>query len=62
MKDVTGENGRAAEICQRSIDIDAGNKGSAANLAIAMFCDAEKVKDWSLHADRVHVIEADFPS
>jgi hypothetical protein len=62
MKDVIGENGHETEICQRSLDIEAGNKRSAANLAKVLFCDAEKVKDWSLHADRVHVIEAEFPS
>lgn len=62
MKDVAGENGHEAEICERSLEIGAEDKGSAASLAKAVFCDVEKVKDWSLHADRVHVTEAEFPS
>jgi hypothetical protein len=62
MKHVTGENGHQAEICQRSLEIEAQDKSSAVNLAKALFCDAERVKDWSLHADRVHVAETEFPS
>ena len=62
MKDVVGVNEREAEICQRSLEIEAGDRRGAANLAEVRFCNAEKVKDWSLHADRVHVIEAEFPS
>jgi hypothetical protein len=47
MKNVLGENGHEAEICQRSIEIDAP---------------CVNVRDWLLHADRVHVIDAEFPS
>jgi hypothetical protein len=62
MKDVLGENGHEAEICQRSIEIEATNRGHAAELAKIRFCQAENVGDWSLHADRVHVGDAEFPS
>jgi len=57
MKDVLGENGHEAEICQRSMEIDAADKLSASDLAKVRFCKNESVKEWSLHADRVHVTE-----
>ena len=62
MKGVLGENGHEAEICQRSIEIDAADKLHASDLAKVRFCETERLKEWSLHADRVHVIEAEFPS
>jgi hypothetical protein len=62
MKDVLGANGHETEICQRSLEIEAGNKTLAADLAKLRFCETENVKDWSLHADRVHVTDAEFSS
>lgn len=62
MKNVLGENGHETEICQRSIEIEATTTGHAAELAKIRFCETENVKDWSLHADRVRVVDADFPS
>jgi hypothetical protein len=62
MKDVLGENGHEAEICQRSIEIEAQNRGHATELAKIKFCETEQVKDWFLHADRVHIADAEFPS
>jgi hypothetical protein len=62
MKDVLGENGHEAEICQRSIEIEASCRERAAELAKIEFCETEKVKDWLLHVDRVQVADADFPS
>ena len=62
MKNVLGENGHEAEICQRSIDIDAPSPGDAVQLAKAKFCEAENVGDWMLHADCVQIAEAEFPS
>jgi len=41
MKDVLGENGHEAEICQRSIEIEAPSRGHAAELAKIKFCDRE---------------------
>jgi hypothetical protein len=62
MKSVLGQNGHEAEICQRSLEIEASNKNCAADVAKIKFCEAENVKEWSLHADRVQVIDAEFPS
>ena len=62
MKDVLGENGRQAEICQSTMEIDAANEGHAAELAKQKFCEAQSLCDWSLHADRVQVKQTDFPS
>ena len=62
MKDVLGENGHEAEICQRSIEIEAQSKAHAAELAKIKFCETERVKDWILHADRVRIADAEFPS
>jgi hypothetical protein len=62
MKDVLGENGHESEICQRSVEIEALNKAHAAELAKIKFCESENVKNWSLHADRVHIMESEFSS
>jgi hypothetical protein len=62
MKDVLGENGHEAEICQRSVEIEASCLTDAAELAKAKFCKTENVGDWLLHADRVHIADAEFPS
>jgi hypothetical protein len=62
MKDVLGDNGREAEICQSSLEIDAANEGDARELAKKMFCETQSLCDWSLHADRIHIRTADFPS
>jgi hypothetical protein len=62
MKDVLGDNGRETEVCQSSLEIDASDKGQAAELAKRKFCESEALCDWSLHADRIQVREADFPS
>ena len=62
MKDVLGENGREAEICQGTLEIDALNEGQAAELAKRKFCETQALRHWSLHADRIQVSETDFPS
>jgi hypothetical protein len=62
MKNVLGENGHEAEICQSSIEIEAPSQAEAAELAKIRFCECEKLKDWSLHADRVQVSDAEFAS
>jgi hypothetical protein len=62
MKDVLGENGHEAEICQRSIEVEAQSRAHAAELAKIKFCETEQVKDWILHADRVRVADAEFLS
>ena len=62
MKDVLGENGHEAEICQRSIEINAANVLIAADLAKVGFCESEHVKEWSLNADRFQITKAEFQS
>lgn len=62
MKDVLGENGRQAEICQSTMEVDAANEGQAAELAKQKFCETQSLCDWSLHADRVQVKQTDSPS
>ena len=55
MKHVLGDNGRQIEICQRIVEIDAPSEGTAMELAKQWFCKAERLSDWSLHADRIQV-------
>ncbi|QWG20202.1 hypothetical protein KMZ68_10395 [Bradyrhizobium sediminis] len=62
MKDVLGENGRQCEICQSTVEVDASNEGLATELAKKKFCETQSLCDWSLHADRIQVRQADFPS
>jgi hypothetical protein len=62
MKDVLGENGRETEICQSTVEVDASNEDHAAELAKKKFCETQALRDWSLHADRIQVKSADFPS
>ena len=62
MKDVLGENGHEAEICQRSIEIEAASTLHATELAKIKFCETEHVGHWLLHADRVHVADVELPS
>ena len=62
VKDVLGDNGHEAEICQSSMEVDASNKVDAAELAKKNFCGLEGLSDWSLHADRIQILDADFPS
>jgi hypothetical protein len=62
MKNVLGGNGHEAEICQRSIEIDASSLTDAAELAKTKFCESERVGDWLIHADRVQVTDAEFRS
>ena len=37
-------------------------EGEARELAKQKFCKAERLHEWSLHADRIQVRPADFPS
>lgn len=62
MKDVLGENGRQTEICQSTVEVDASSEDHATELAKKKFCESQSLRDWSLHADRIQVKQADFPS
>jgi hypothetical protein len=62
MKDVLGANGHEAEICQRCLEVDAPSACSAVEMAKIQFCAAEELQCWSIHADRIEIKAADFPS
>jgi hypothetical protein len=62
MKKVIGDNGHEQEICQRIVEVNAASRAEAAELAKQKFCETEQVCNWSHHADRLLVEEADFPS
>ena len=62
MKNVLGEYGRQSEVCQGTLEIDAADENEAREQAKARFCKDQALHNWSLHADRIHVKPADFPS
>jgi hypothetical protein len=62
IKDVVGDNGQIREVCQTTIELDARNAREAEREAKQRFCDMHATHDWSLHADRLKVDPADFPS
>ena len=62
MKDVLGDNGRHCEVCQSIVEVDASNEDEAAEVAKQTFCRMQHLNDWSLHADRVNIRAANFPS
>jgi hypothetical protein len=47
---------------QSALEVDASNEGHATELAKRKFCEAQALHHWSLHADRIQVRAADFPS
>ena len=55
VKDVLGDNGRQAEICQKILEVDAPTEDRAKEIAKQIFCKAERLCEWSLHADRIQV-------
>jgi hypothetical protein len=61
-KCVLGDNGRIDDVCQGTIELDAADEGHAADVAKQRFCHLHGVNDWTLHADRIDVKPADFPS
>ena len=62
MKTVLGQNGHELDVCQGTHEVDASTEGQAVELAKRKFCEKQSLRDWSLHADRVHVKAADYPS
>jgi hypothetical protein len=61
MKKVIGDNGREQDCCQGIIEVDAAGEVEATQLAKQKFCENQRISDWSHHADRLQVTEADFP-
>jgi hypothetical protein len=62
LKDVLGEKGQTSEVCQTTVEIDARNQRDAERKAKVRFCEIHGTDEWSLHADRMKVDPADFPS
>lgn len=62
LKDILGDNGRHAEICQSLLDVEADDSAAAIEIAKQKFCESERIDEWSLHADRVYAAEGGFPS
>jgi hypothetical protein len=61
-KRILGDNGRVDDVCQCTIELDATDKNQAEATAKERFCNMHGVSDWTLHADRIEVKPADFPS
>ena len=62
MKVVLGENGHEAENTSVRWKSVSCRQPHASDLAKVSFYESERVKDWSLHADRVHITAAEWPS
>jgi hypothetical protein len=61
-KTVTDDCGHDREICQRTIEVAAADKGAALSEAAAEFCRLDGISGWSLHADRYEVSNIDQSS
>jgi hypothetical protein len=61
-KTVTGDNGYTAEVCQAVAEVEASSADRAELMGKHQFCEQGRLADWSLHADRCSVVEAEFPS
>ena len=62
MKKVVGGDHRDVEACQRWFEIEAQDESTAVEMAKRKFCETDHLLVWSLHADRIQVSHADFPS
>jgi len=62
MKNVLGDNGRAADVCQGTLEVDASTEGLATEMAKQRFCKMQALCDWSLHADRIQIEAGDVPA
>ena len=58
-KIVYGNTGHACAICQRIVDVDAHDIGSAQTAAIERFCDLETINNWLNHADWMEIARAE---
>ena len=61
-KTLVNDAGREFEACQGSVETLAADKAEAAALAKYRFCQEGRLRDWSVHADRFEVLDAEFPS
>ncbi|MCW6513084.1 hypothetical protein [Lichenifustis flavocetrariae] len=61
-KTLRNDTGHEFETCQGSVETLAVDRTEATVFAKHQFREAGHLSDWSQHADRVEVLEADFPS
>ncbi len=57
LKTVYNDTGHSCEICQRIVDVEAGDGDTAQEIAVRCFCDLESVTNWLHHADRLEFAE-----
>ncbi|ESR23957.1 hypothetical protein [Lutibaculum baratangense] len=62
LKDVVGDDMHQREVCQGWYELEANNEKEAAEIGKRRFCQQQEIGDWSFHADRVEVLESEFPS
>jgi hypothetical protein len=62
MKRVINDTGHEVDSCQFSVEALAPDRHSAREVAKKRFCEDRHLTHWSVHADRIEVSEAEFPS
>lgn len=62
LKDILGDNGHESEVIENELEIDAEDEVLAEELAKRQFCQLHSTGNWSLHADRIEIKPAEFPS
>jgi hypothetical protein len=55
LKNVSDATGHSHRICQRTVDVKAGDEHVAAGQAKLLFCSLERIGDWSFRADALEV-------
>jgi hypothetical protein len=61
-KGIVGNNGYEADVCQGALEVDALSAHVAAEQGKRDFCDHQRLRDWSLRADRFSVEQTEHPS
>jgi hypothetical protein len=61
-KKVLGDNGHEVDACQFALDTLPPDEAAAKERSKREFCAAHRLSHWSVHADRIQVSEAEFPS
>ena len=52
MKTVANDTGHEREVCQRAVEVEAESAEAALRPARALFCEVERIGDWSQRSDR----------
>ena len=61
-KKVLGGNGHEVDACQYSFETVANTRAEAEERAKKAFCEDHLLTNWTIHADRFQVEQADLPS